>query len=173
MSDNPVFDAAVAGVLAHEGGYQCRSDDSGNWTGGAVGSGVLKGTKYGISAASYPALDIAGLSEDAARDIYLRDWWQRLGLDRLPAAVAAKLLDAAVNTGAGPAVTALQRALRACGRPVVEDGRLGDETAAAAQAADGIGPALREALAGHYRLLAAVNPALEPNLAGWLNRAYS
>ncbi|MDE2229887.1 MAG: secretion activator protein [Alphaproteobacteria bacterium] len=175
VSDDPVFDAAVGVVLAHEGGFQNDEGDPGNWTGGIVGAGALVGTKYGISAASYPNLDIANLSADEACAIYRRDWWDRLGLARLPAPLGAKLLDAAVNLGANPAIACLQRALRANGRSVAEGGVLGPETIAAAQAApvEGVLAALREALAGHYRLIAARHPERERYLAGWLARAYS
>src|SRR5882762_9217567 len=93
------FAAAIARVLAHEGGYQAAADDPGNWTGGKIGLGALKGTKYGISAAQYPDLDIANLSADAAIAIYRRDWWERFGLARLPVPLAQKLLDAGVNIG--------------------------------------------------------------------------
>ncbi len=169
------FTSAVSLVLAHEGGFQAAHDDPGNWTGGKVGAGTLKGTKYGISAAQYPALDIANLSADDAAAIYRRDWWERLGLARLPAPLATKLLDAAVNIGPEAAIRALQRALHASGKRVEDDGKLGDTTlAAAAQAAaDSLLPALREALAGHYRLIAARNPAQQRYLSGWLARAYS
>jgi len=169
------FASAVARVLAHEGGYQVSADDSGNWTSGKIGLGILKGTKYGISAARYPDLDIANLSADQAIAIYRRDWWERFGLARLPAPLALKLFDAGVNIGMEEAVRCLQRALRAYGRPVAEDGRLGADTIAAALTAapDALVAALREALAGHYRLIAAHNAASERFLAGWLARAYS
>ena len=174
MSDAD-FAAAVARVLAHEGGFQAAPDDPGNWTGGKCGAGELKGTKYGISAASYPALDIAGLSADDAAAIYRRDWWDRFGLARLPPALAAKLLDAGVNIGMGEAVRCLQRALHACGEAVAEDGELGGATLAAASAvaSDAALAALREALAGHYRLVAARNPTEERFLLGWLALALS
>jgi len=169
------FAAAVACVLAHEGGYQTLAEDDGNWTGGKRGSGVLKGTKYGISAARYPDLDIANLTPDAAAAIYRRDWWDRYGLGRLPMPLAQKLLDAGVNIGMSDALRCLQRALRAYGRPVVEDGTLGVATLAAAMTAapDALLAALSEALAGHYRLIAARNPSDQRFLAGWLARAYS
>lgn len=182
MSDDAAtFAAAVATLLAHEGGYQALPDDPGNWTGGKIGAGELKGTKYGISAAQYPALDIAALTADDAAAIYRRDWWDRFGLGRLPPPLAAKLLDAAANIGIENAVVALQRALRAAGpvragNPIIaEDGKLGAATtaAAAAVAPELVLPALREALAGHYRLIAARNPTEARFLTGWLARAYS
>ena len=170
-----VFAASVAILLAHEGGFQKAPDDPGNWTGGRIGAGALKGTKYGISAAQYPALDIEGLSAGDAAAIYRRDWWDRFGLDRLPAMLAAKLLDAGVNIGMENALRALQRGLRACGKPVAEDGILGAATLAAIAAAapETLLAALREALAGHYRLIAARSKSQQRFLAGWLARAYS
>ncbi|HXS41473.1 MAG TPA: glycosyl hydrolase 108 family protein [Stellaceae bacterium] len=169
------FAASVAILLAHEGGFQKAPDDPGNWTGGRIGAGALKGTKYGISAAQYPALDIEGLSAGDAAAIYRRDWWDRFGLDRLPAMLAAKLLDAGVNIGMENALRALQRGLRACGKPVAEDGILGAATLAAIAAAapETLLAALREALAGHYRLIAARSKSQQRFLAGWLARAYS
>lgn len=123
---------------------------------------------------------IAALTEAEAAAIYRRDWWDRFGLGRLPAAIAAKLFDAAVNIGIEGAVRALPCALRAAAPSagtarIAEDGKLGPETLAAAQAiaAASVLPALREALAGHYRLIAAKNPAQARFLAGWLARAYS
>jgi lysozyme family protein len=179
MSDD-AFAAALAIVLVHEGGYQAMPDDPGNWTGGKIGAGELKGTKFGLSAATYPTLDIAVLTETDAAAIYRRDWWDRFGLARLPGPLAAKLFDAAVNIGIESAVRALQRALRAAGAStgsarIVEDGKLGPATVTAAStlAADIVLPALREALAGHYRLIAAKNRAQTRFLNGWLARAYS
>ncbi|MFC0406768.1 hypothetical protein [Roseomonas elaeocarpi] len=42
-------------LKVNERGLSMVSTDPGNWTGGQVGKGKLKGTKYGIAAASYPA----------------------------------------------------------------------------------------------------------------------
>lgn len=175
MSDDPVFDAAVAIVLAHEGGFQNDAADPGNWSGGAVGAGACLGTKYGIAAATHPGLDIAALSEADACAIYRREWWDRLGLARLPPPLGAKLFDAAVNLGANPAVACFQRALNQVGGAVAEDGILGPATIAAANAApaDAALAALREALAAHYRQIVARHPDRTRFLAGWLARAYS
>jgi lysozyme family protein len=173
--DDAAFAAAIAHVFAHEGGYQASPDDPGNWTGGKIGAGALKGTNHGISAAQYPTLDVARLTAAEAAAIYRRDWWDRYGLGRLPAPLAAKLLDAGVNIGMANAVRCLQRGLRACGEQVADDGVLGPATRAAAigVAPEALLPALREALAGHYRLIVAQRPARQRFLAGWLARAYS
>jgi lysozyme family protein len=69
------FKLAFHLTLAHEGGFQDDPDDRGNWTTGKIGEGELKGTKYGISAMSYPNLDIKNLTKDEAMEIYHRDYW--------------------------------------------------------------------------------------------------
>jgi lysozyme family protein len=117
------FDTAFAELIGLEGKYSNDERDPGNWTGGEVGKGQLKGTMYGISAASYPDLDIAGLSLYAAKNIYRRDFWDRLRCDALPAPVAIALFKEGVNLGAEGAAKALQRSLRA-----TADGSVGNIT---------------------------------------------
>jgi lysozyme family protein len=46
------FPRCFAFTLGAEGGYSNNAADPGNWTGSAIGSGELRGTKYGISAAA-------------------------------------------------------------------------------------------------------------------------
>jgi lysozyme family protein len=98
-----IFERAFAITVGMEGGYSETSADPGNWTGGAPHVGDLKGTKYGISAASYPTLDISNLTLDQARAIYKRDYWDRIGADALAPALALLTFDAAVNNGVGRA----------------------------------------------------------------------
>ena len=88
---------------------------------------------------------------------------------------AAKTFDLSVNIGARPAIQCLQRALRACGMPVTEDGVLCPATALAARRADpsALMAALRSELAAHYRLVAANQKHGADFLNGWLNRAYA
>jgi len=78
MSDS-AFNSAVQIVLRDEGGYTADPRDAGNWTGGRVGAGALKGTNFGISAAQYPNLDIEGLTRDEAIEIWRRNWWEKYG----------------------------------------------------------------------------------------------
>jgi hypothetical protein len=56
--------------------------DPGNWTGGKVGKGQLKGTKYDVSAAAFPKENIAGLTKDKAIAIYKRARSPAARLDR-------------------------------------------------------------------------------------------
>lgn len=53
-----VLERAYAVVLGYEGGFTQDPRDPGNWTGGRIGHGQLRGTQHGISAAAYPNLDI-------------------------------------------------------------------------------------------------------------------
>ena len=106
------FDRAFAITVGHEGGYSTNPADPGNWTGGAPNQGELRGTKFGISAASYPDLDIAALGLVEACAIYKRDYWDRIGADKLPPPLALLAFDAAVNNDVGRARQWLAQAAR-------------------------------------------------------------
>ena len=132
MSYSPRFLAVIALVLEHEGGYQEKHFDRGNWTSGVIGKGELKGTNFGISAMAYPHLDIRRLTREQAIAIYHRDYWLKIRGDDLPFPLAAVTMDAAVNSGPRRAVEWLQKALG-----VTADGQLGPVTMhAAGNAAD-------------------------------------
>ena len=157
------FLVAVQGVLAEEGGDSSNPADAG---------GV---TRFGISARAHPGLDIATLTRDGAVKIYWNEWWLRFGFEQLPAAIAVKTFDLAVNMGGSNAIECLQRALRASGVPVTEDGAMGPATALAAARADpaALMSAMRSEFAAHYRLIAAKQNRDQEFLKGWLNRAYA
>ncbi len=123
------FDQAFAVVVGEEGGFTQDPADPGNWTGGAPGRGACRGTRWGVSAAAYPALDIAGLTLADARAIYRRDYWDRVCGDALPPPLALLVFDAAVNNGVGRAVRWLQAAAGAA-----PDGAPGPATLAAVRA---------------------------------------
>jgi len=160
---SPEFLAAVERVLAVEGGYSSNPADPGG------------ATNFGISARSNPGVNIATLTRDAAVKIYWTEWWLRFGFAQLPDAIAAKTFDLAVNMGAANAIECLQRALRACGSAVTEDGALGPATALASRRADpaALMAALRSELAAHYRMVASKHNGGADFLKGWLNRAYA
>uniref|UniRef100_UPI00300981B3 glycosyl hydrolase 108 family protein n=1 Tax=Acinetobacter higginsii TaxID=70347 RepID=UPI00300981B3 len=102
------FDKAFDRLIGHEAGYSIDKRDPGNWTGGKIGIGVLKGTKYGIAANTYPNLDIKNLTLDQAKQIYKKDWWDKLGADSLHSAIVFQLWDFAVNAGKSRAIKELQ-----------------------------------------------------------------
>jgi lysozyme family protein len=167
-----IWTQALDRVLGEEGGFQADPRDAGNWTGDGVGQGVLRGTKWGISAHEYPEVNIPNLTRDEAAQIYFRDYWESPGISRLPDFISPKVFDMGVNLGPSEAIKLLQYACNDCGQDIACDGIIGPITVAACQAA---GVALMDAYAmrleDHYRAIVADNPSDAPFLAGWLTRA--
>lgn len=95
------FDKALDITLELEGRSKLslNRNDPGNWTGGKIGSGELKGTKFGISAKAYPNLDIKNLTFEAAKAIYLSDYWNKAKCDKFPWPMNAAVFDFAVQSG--------------------------------------------------------------------------
>jgi lysozyme family protein len=176
LTNNTSFDRAFALLLRHEGGYQCDPDDLGNWTGSKCGEGELRGTKYGLSARSYPNLDIKNLTVADARQICFDDWWVKYALCDLPDPLAVKALDLAFPMGPRPAIECLQRALNGfapASRELAVDGVLGPATLDLARtlgAPDLLARFEDEAVA-RFESIAAANPALAKFLPGWRTRA--
>ena len=102
---------AIDSVIEHEGGFVNDPRDPGG------------ATKYGISIRVHKhdipdrdhdgdvdANDVKALTVDEAREIYSRDYWDKIRGDKLNPGVAMYLLDTAVNIGVIRAVGLLQRA---------------------------------------------------------------
>jgi lysozyme family protein len=150
-------------VLKHEGGYVNDKADPGGET------------KFGISKRSYPHLNINDLTLDQAREIYHRDFWTKAKCEQIvDENLAVKFFDLCVNMGISQAVRLVQRALRAAGQNVIEDGVIGPATLAAINKADptDLLAALKSEAAGFYRLIAQANPSQQRFIDGWLRRAY-
>jgi len=158
------FTRCIAFTLAQEGGFSSNAADPGNWTGGAVGSGELRGTNFGISAAAYPSLAIAHLTQAEAEAIYRRDYWDKIAGDELAFPLALVAFDAAVNAGIRRSITWLQ--LAAGANP---DGVLGNATIAALKMGN---PQLiaREALARRLEFSSHL-PSWGTFGLGWTRRA--
>ncbi|WP_048764751.1 glycoside hydrolase family 108 protein [Acinetobacter sp. 243_ASPC] len=120
------FEIAFQRLIGHEGGYSNDRNDPGNWTGGKVGVGLLKGTKFGLAANTYPKLDIKNITVVEAKEIYKRDWWDKLGADQLHPAIVYQLWDFAINAGKSRAVKELQQVAG-----VPDDGIIGPKTISA------------------------------------------
>jgi lysozyme family protein len=113
------FDQAIDIVGLAEGGFSTDRDDVGNYT----PSGVFKGTKYGISARSYPDLDIKNLSWQKAKEIYKIDFWERYLVGSVAPGIRLFLFDSIINHGPSAGVKLLQRAAG-----VRQDGKIGPVT---------------------------------------------
>lgn len=151
------FALSLAFVMKWEGGAKITRDpkDPG---------GV---TKYGISQKAYPSLDIESLTEEAAAEIYERDYWKKGRCDSLPHPVSLVHMDACVNCGVVQASKFLQRAAG-----VDDDGEIGVKTLAAVALADPAQLAKdcvieREK---YYRKLISARPSLLRFSRGWFNR---
>jgi len=157
------YDDAFEFVIGAEGGFTADPNDRGNWDTGIIGQGNLKGTKYGISAMSYPHLDIEHLEIDDAKAIYRNDYWLPLGCNYISYPKALVIFDCGVNQGCKRAARFAQSATGS-----VVDGIIGQHSILAMQVSPDDGfidrfLALRE---DHYRHLSTF-----PRYGkGWLNR---
>ena len=93
------YDECFTRLIGNEGGYVNNPKDPGGET------------KWGISRRSYPELDIKNLTQDDAKAIYRRDFWDTCRCDELFPVLAFSLFDCSVNSGCGQAVKLLQQAL--------------------------------------------------------------
>lgn len=118
--------AALDEVWPFEGGYTNDSRDPGNWTGGKVGVGVLKGTNMGIAAASFPDLDIRNITKAQAAQIYEQRYARPLNFDTLRIGDDLVVLDFGINSGISRSAKYSQAIAG-----VVQDGKIGPVTLAA------------------------------------------
>ena len=121
------YDAALARLLAHEGGYSNHPDDPGGPTN--FGITIFDYRKYVKADAG--ADDVRAMKLDEAKAIYRAKYWNALRCDELPAGLDYALFDYGVNSGVPRAARALQRLLG-----VAADGIIGPVTLAAARDCD-------------------------------------
>ncbi len=181
------FLQAVETVLLHEGGFVNDATDPGG------------ATRYGISLRYLISLgeidldhdgfndfdfdrdgdvdadDIRQMPRETAIQLYYDNWWVKFGYDGLPGGIAPKVFDLAVNMGARQAHKLLQRACRACGENILDDGIIGPLTRRVLFDLDqwGAMTAFRSEAAGFYRGLIITKPKFEKYRNGWLSRAYA
>lgn len=163
------FKRCIGRTLAHEGGYTKNPNDKGNWTGGKIGSGECRGTKYGISAMSYPYIDIVNLTLDKAIEIYKQDFWDKMQGDLyLSDRIAWKVFDIGFNGGIKTAAMLLQEAVGA-----TIDGVIGEHTLKAMSnlSEDAVLEKLAQLQRDRFIRLAENNPTDQIFLKGWLIRA--
>lgn len=142
------FRAVMEEIFRHEGGLSMTPKDPGNWTGGKVGVGTLRGTKYGIAAHANPDVNIQALTKDQAAEIYLRKYWNPIRGDDLRHGLDLVTMDAAVNSGVSRAVRWLQQAAGA-----TPDGKIGPMTLAAANNAPDVAGVIMRACAARIGFL--------------------
>jgi len=186
MDEDHKFQQAIEVVLDHEGGFVDDPDDPGGATNWGISLRFLKSlgeldldedgfTDFDLDRdGDVDADDIRMFTREHAKAVYFQHWWERHGYQHLPLVIGTKIFDHAVNMGSRPTHRCVQRALRACREPVVDDGIIGPKTlnALARPLPDILLPAICSEVAGHYRLLISRRPKFEKYRNGWLRRAY-
>ena len=127
-------------IVAREGGYVNDPDDPG----GATNHGVTIGTmrRLGLDLTgdgSVTTDDVRRLTRAQAVEIFLRHYYERPGIARLPEAIRPSCFDMHVNAGSN-AVRILQQLLNAMEQTVTVDGCIGPLTVAASHRAAAIAP---------------------------------
>lgn len=122
------FNACLAEVLRHEGGYVDHPADPG----GATNLGITHTTLAAHRGRPVTKDDVRALTRAEAAAIYHARYWIPIRGDALPPGLDLALFDFAVNSGPARAVKALQGVLH-----VTQDGVVGPVTLAAIAKAPG------------------------------------
>ena len=153
------FDEIIEGVLKHEGGYVNDPTDLGGET------------NFGITKRFYPDVDIKNLTEEGAKEIYKRDYWDKNKVDDVPDDLKHIFFDMCVNQGRGTAVKVLQRAINGKGGKIAVDGGFGPGTKGALAKYKPSVERVRCYRLKHYYDLVNKKPEQEKFLFGWYRRA--
>lgn len=130
------FDSVVKFILSKEGGYKATDGNSGN------------PVNFGINQKANPDIDVKNLTKEGAVKLYRERYWDAIGADNLPPALAVVAMNAAVNQGVSQAKQMLTQA-------------------------NGDPAAFTELVKQRYQSIVTSNPAQGKYLKGWLNRADS
>ncbi len=117
------FEACLAEVLKHEGGYVDHPADPG----GATNRGVTKKAWEEYVGHEVTKDDIKALTVEDVTPFYRKRYWDACKCDNLHGGVDYVVFDVAVNSGTGRAAKFLQEAVG-----VTADGSIGPRTLAAA-----------------------------------------
>ena len=170
-------------IARSEGGYVDDPADPGGPTNRGVTLATLRRLDIDVTGDGAATIaDLRSLTLEQAADIFLRDYFHRPNIGALPAILQPSVFDMQVNAGA-QAVVLLQKLLNRMGFSCAVDGRIGTQTASAAQAAARAAPhhiadAYGITRRGFYYALADARPALrkfartrDGGKGGWITRA--
>ena len=144
---------ALDWIIRMEGGYVNDPADPGGET------------KYGISKAAFPNVDIENLTEEDARKIYAKNYWP----SDIDGVAGFLVFDTAVNSGHAAAIKLLQRSIGA-----KDDGIFGPQTKAKLNEISDKSLVKNYLMyrARYYRDLVWQKPELEKFLNGWFRRLF-
>lgn len=159
-------------LLRHEGTvYTDDPDDEGG------------PTKFGVTIPVYaeflgltvtPA-DIEALGVETAYEVFRVLWWDRHKYYNIVSTdIAARIMLASIHLGPGRGHRAAQRACRACGHRIAEDGIIGPISKRTINEIPSViyVAALRSEVASYYRRIWDKEPEKKKKWRGWENRAY-
>lgn len=119
------FEAAMAKVFVHEGGYSDHPND----TGGATKYGVTIGVLSAWRGHKVSKDDVRKLTKTEAKKIFKTRYWDPLSCDDIPKGPDYAVYDFGVNSGISRSAQYVQRIVG-----VAADGRIGPVTIAAIKA---------------------------------------
>lgn len=155
------FEAAIEYILRNEGGLSNHPLDRGGLT------------KFGISKASYPNLDIRKLTRKDAIEIYRKDFYDRFKLERIKDQnILNKVFDMAVLMGKARATLIFESTLNKLGHQIPKDGILDDQMIAIINDynSETLLAKYKEELKAFVRRIIEVNPSQEVFRKGWYAR---
>jgi len=153
------FNQAVQKTLIHEGGYVNNPADKGG------------PTKYGITQADMPNLNIATINQAQAESYYLEHYWKPLYSQITDQLLCEKIFDMGVLFGVGTAVKMLQISM-AKEINLVSDGTFGPNTLAATNMYGDLN-AYKQTLLAHIISVVTANPGDSVFIKGWTSRVNS
>jgi lysozyme family protein len=118
------IETIIEDIIATEGGYVNHPQDKG----GVTNMGITKETLRRWRKAPTTDDDVRSLEKKEAEQIYLKRYYLKPRINKLPKKIQPFVMDDAVLSGANSAIRSLQRYLR-----VLPDGIIGPKTIAAAK----------------------------------------
>jgi len=166
------FEIAIPHTLVWEGGYVNHPADPGGETNRGI-TDRLDGRVDGLVDLDGDGdgdVDIKGLTEEEAKQVYKRRFWDKMQGDKIESQHIANIMfDGFVNCGSW-GIKLMQRVLQ-----LEEDGIVGPKTLAAINNADEVTlyASYKQKRIEYYQNLAEKKPVLKVFLKGWMNRINS
>jgi lysozyme family protein len=150
-----LFTKCIKVVLDNEGGYVWHPNDPGGET------------NMGIAKLFYPNLDIKNLTKEQAINIYFRDYWKNMHLDKIHNDdLVLQVFDFGINAGTKRSIKILQGMVG-----VDVDGVIGPVTSYFVNYYSGnTVEEFKEKRREYYRSLVDRRPSMKVFLNGWLHR---
>ena len=179
-ADDKNWERSIAFSLKYEGGQNFTVVNGKPVVKGAAKADKGGATAYGITIPVLKAAhasgvvshsDICKLTQEEAKAIYRKNFWERYGWDELAWPVCLCCLDCCINHGGFAWI--LQRAAADCKQALVIDGKFGPKTFAALKACNPtqLAAAIVKQRKSYYEKIVARDSSQKVFLKGWLSRA--